>query len=167
MKGGARPEINPWGPYAGSSAMQPLPSRPCHPSQIHSGRQSLFWPGIRFTKIKETLCGGQQASASEEIKAALEAVWARCGLGVMGEWASWGHGRSLHILNTHELMINAPASTLWTRCAGLLEAPVLYIAMFGSLQALVWYSATVMLCKTTCQLPNSYTNKAGKHCLNI
>lgn len=147
--------------------MQPLAARLCHPSQIHSSTQRFFWLGIRFTKIKETLCSAQRMSASEEIEAALGAVWAWCGAGVLGERASWGHRRRLHILNTHELMINTPASTLWTRCAGMLEAPSPSIAAPGSLQALVWHSATVMLCKTTCQLPNGYTNKAGKHCLNI
>lgn len=147
--------------------MQPLAAHPCHPSQIHSGTQRFFWLGIQFTKIKETLCGGQRVSASEETEAALEAVRARCGAGVLGERASWGHRRRLHTLNTHELMINTPTSTLWTRCAGMLEAPIPSIAAPGSLQALVWHSATVMLCKTTCQLPNGYTNKAGKHRLNI
>jgi len=44
----------------------------------------LFWLGIRFTKIKEMQCGGQRASASEEIKAALEEAWAWGGPGALG-----------------------------------------------------------------------------------
>jgi len=64
--------------------MQPLASHPCHPSQTHSSTQSLFWLGIRFTKIKEMQCGGQRASASEEIKAALEEAWAWGGPGALG-----------------------------------------------------------------------------------
>lgn len=133
MKGGAWPEINPWGPYACSSAMQPLTAHPCHPSQVCSGMQSLFWLGIGFAKIKETLCGGQPASASQEIKAALEVIWAWRGPRVLCEWASWGHRRRLHILGTRELMINAPTSTLWARCAGLLVVLIPYTAACLSL----------------------------------
>lgn len=88
---GVRPEMNAGGPCARSPATQPLAARPCHPSQMCSGMQSLFWPGVRFTKIKETLRGGQRASASEAIKAALEAVWHSVdqGAGGMGQLGTW------------------------------------------------------------------------------
>lgn len=68
----------------GSSATQPLAAHPCYPSQMCSGTRGLLWPGIQFTKIKEPLCSGQRASAGEEIKAALEVVWAWCGPGWWG-----------------------------------------------------------------------------------
>lgn len=80
-------------------------SHPCHPSRMCSGRQSLFWPGIGFTEIKETLCGGQRASAGRQRKAALEAEWhgVHGGAGGTGQPGTWGR---LHIQNTHGLVIN-------------------------------------------------------------
>lgn len=100
-----------------------------------SGRQSLFWPGTGFTEIKESLCGGQRASASRQIKAALEAEWAQCGRGLWGNGPAGDMGGRFHIQNTHGLVINAPISTLGARSAGLLEAPVPPIAGPGSLSA--------------------------------
>lgn len=61
----------------------------------------------------------------------------------------------------------AAASTIGTSCAGLLEAPIPSIAVCVSLCTMEGYSATVILCKTTCQLPSGYINTAGKRCVNL
>lgn len=56
--------------------------------------------------------------------------------GVLGEWASQGHGGRLHTQNTHRLVINTQPPCFGARSAGLLEGPVPAIAGPGSLSAL-------------------------------